>query len=46
MKIKTTGAEWALFYNDDSVWREGYWHDDVGISVNGTSCGDDADRVK
>ena len=33
--IKTTGAEFLRFYNDETIWPEGAWHDDETILVNG-----------
>lgn len=33
--IKTTGAEFWRFYNDDAYWPEGAWHEDSVVKVNG-----------
>lgn len=33
--IKTTGAEFWRFYNDDKFWPDGAWHDDTLVKVNG-----------
>jgi hypothetical protein len=35
MAIKTTGAEFWRFYNDDKFWPEGAWHEDTVVKVNG-----------
>lgn len=35
MAIKTTGAEFWRFYNDDKFWPAGAWHDDTVMTVNG-----------
>lgn len=35
MAIKTTGAEFWRFYNDDKFWPNGAWHDDTVMTVNG-----------
>jgi hypothetical protein len=33
--VKTTGAEFWAFYNDNTFWPEGAWHDDEVVRVNG-----------
>lgn len=37
MAIKTTGAEFKRFYNDDVYWppADGIWHEDEILTVNG-----------
>lgn len=35
MTVTCTGAEFNAFMNDQSVWQDGYWLDDVGCEVNG-----------
>lgn len=38
MTIKTTGAEFKRFYNDDgAAWPEGAWHEDEEVQVGGES---------
>jgi len=43
--VKCTGAEWKAFYSNNEYWPEGYWHDDVLVSINGQESDDflDAD---
>jgi hypothetical protein len=41
MDIKMTGAEWKRFYNDQTVWKNGAYHDDSCILVNGVNVDDD-----
>ena len=38
--IKTSGAMFKRFYNDDSAWPEDSWHEDEELLVNGESIGD------
>lgn len=33
--IRTTGAQWLQFYNDDSIWGSEGFHEDLLIEVNG-----------
>lgn len=33
--LKTNGATFKRFYNDDSVWPEDSWHEDEEILVDG-----------
>ena len=40
MAIKMTGAEFWHFYNDDTFWPEGAWHDDTVVRVNGETVDD------
>lgn len=35
MATKTTGVEFKRFYNDDSYWLDGVWHEDEEVFVNG-----------
>lgn len=35
MAIKTTGKDFKRFYDDPSVWLDGYYHDDTVITVDG-----------
>ena len=35
MTARTNGAEFKAYYNDKSVWPEGWWHEDAIITVNG-----------
>lgn len=37
MTVKTSGAEWKLFYADQTAWPEGAYHDDTMVSVNGVT---------
>lgn len=39
--IKTSGAEFKRYYNDEAAWPEGAFHEDALIHVNGVSMGDD-----
>jgi hypothetical protein len=41
MSIKMTGAEWNRFYADKTVWKEGAYHDDSYITVDGVDVDDD-----
>lgn len=41
MAIKMTGAEWKKFYDDQTVWKGGAYHDDSCILVNGVNVDDD-----
>ena len=36
--IKTNGATFKRFYDDDSVWPEDSWHEDEEILINGEEC--------
>ena len=38
--IKTSGAMFKRFYNDNSAWPEDSWHEDEELLVNGEACGD------
>lgn len=40
MARKTSGKELKAFYADDSFWKEGVWHEDEEILVNGQSVED------
>lgn len=40
MTVKTTGAEFWAFYNDEGFWPKGAWHDDTLILVNGKEVDD------
>lgn len=40
MAIKTTGAEFWRFYNDDEFWPDGAWHEDTVVTVNGETVDD------
>lgn len=44
MAAKMTGAEWKAFYTDDDVWKEGSWHDELVLKINGTPYADDGDE--
>ena len=33
--IKTNGAEFKRFYNDETAWPDGAWHEDEMLLVNG-----------
>ena len=33
--MKTTGLNFKAFYDDSSVWKDGFFHDDGQILVNG-----------
>lgn len=33
--IKTIGTEYKRFYDDDTAWPDGAWHDDELLLVNG-----------
>jgi hypothetical protein len=33
--IRSTGLEWKRFYGDPSVWKDGAYHDDSKILVDG-----------
>jgi len=35
MAIKTTGAEFWRFYNDEKAWPDGAWHEDTVVKVDG-----------
>jgi len=35
MSVKTTGSLFKKFYDDPSVWLDGYYHDDTVITVDG-----------
>ena len=36
--IKTNGAEFKRFYNDETAWPDGAWHEDELLLVNGDEC--------
>lgn len=38
--IKTSGAMFKRFYNDDSAWPKDSWHEDEELLVNGEPIGD------
>lgn len=40
MATKTTGAEFKKFYEDDSVWPDGSFHEDTVILVDGVDAKD------
>jgi hypothetical protein len=48
--IKTSGAEWKRFYTDPSVWKEGCWHEDETVDIDGLASDEDlaivADEAK
>lgn len=35
MSVKTSGAEFKRYYNDDKAWPRGWWHEDEEITING-----------
>ena len=35
MTARTSGSEFKAYYNDKSVWPDGWWHEDAIITVNG-----------
>ncbi len=35
MTVKTNGAEFKRFYDDNEFWPEGTWHEDEDITVGG-----------
>jgi len=35
MSAKTTGVEFKKFYSDETYWKEGVYHDDELVEVNG-----------
>lgn len=39
--IKTTGAEFKRFYSDPEVWKDGYYHEEEEILVDGKECYDE-----
>lgn len=41
--VKMTGHEWNRFYNDETAWPSGAWHEDETIKVDGKTVGDDFD---
>ena len=43
MTVKTTGAEFKLFYDDDAWWAFGMLHEDEKITINGLPCDDNVD---
>lgn len=43
MAILTNGAEFKRFYNDDSVWTDGIWHEDELITIDGVDREDGED---
>lgn len=40
MTSKTTGAEWKLFYSDKEFWKDGTYHDDEQIVIDGKNASD------
>lgn len=40
MPVNTTGAELKAFYEDDSIWPEGAYHDEVMVSLDGVEMSD------
>lgn len=45
MAAKTTGAEFKKFYSDPVFWKDGVWHDDEVVLVDGVAQ-DDLDPGK
>ena len=45
MTVKTTGAEFKRFYNDNSWWTQDMWHEDEEMTVNGFPRDDDIDLL-
>lgn len=43
MATKTTGAELKCFYEDQKAWPDGWFHDDLTITVDGQTLDDDMD---
>lgn len=43
--IKTNGAEFKRFYNDDSTWPDGAWFEDEQLLVNGNFWELDTDAI-
>jgi len=43
MPTKTTVAEFRDFYNDDTVWANEAWHEDLSIIIDGNEADDDID---
>lgn len=41
MAVKTNGAEFKRFYNDQAFWPEDAWHEEEEIEVNGSPLLDD-----
>lgn len=35
MSVKTTGAEFKRFYEDKSIWKDGAYHEDETITIDG-----------
>ncbi len=35
MTVKVMGAEWKRFYADESVWLDGWFHEDEVVKING-----------
>lgn len=36
--IKTNGSEYKRFYDDETAWPDGAWHEDELLIVNGDKC--------
>ena len=45
MTVKTTGAEFKRFYNDNSWWTQDMWHEDEEMTINGASRDDDVELI-
>jgi hypothetical protein len=43
MPVKMTGAEWNAFYADPDAIKEGMWHEEEEIFVNGEPLEEDED---
>ncbi|MBT9165590.1 MAG: hypothetical protein DDT25_00244 [Chloroflexi bacterium] len=41
MTTKTTVAEFRDFYNDETVWANEAWYEDLGVTINGHEVDDD-----
>lgn len=35
MSVKMKGSEFSAYYNDNTYWKEGAWHDNHAIKVDG-----------
>lgn len=42
MTVKTTGAEFKRYYNDDQAWPDDAWHDGIEVRVDGVDLGDES----
>lgn len=45
MSVKTTGAEFKEYYNDDTYWVKDSWYDHYAIKVNGEYIDDITDNM-